>query len=72
MEALLARLGTQAVNVALKSGLSITSALAVQHFSKLLKTVDDKAMREELKSLQDLLSSKMKVLSPAIGLIELK
>lgn len=61
MDALLARLGVQAVNYAIRSGIAITSTYAVQQCSRLLKTVDDKGLRSELKDLQKLLNSKIKV-----------
>lgn len=61
MDALLSRLGHQAVNLALRSGISITSTIAVQQCARLLKAVDDKSVYLELKSLQKLLASKIKV-----------
>lgn len=61
MDTLLARLGVQAVNYALRSGIAITSTYAVQQCSRLLKTVDDKGLHAELKELQKLLNSKIKV-----------
>lgn len=61
MDALLARLGVQAVNYAIRSGIAITSTYAVQQCSRLLKTVDDKGLHTELKTLQKLLNSKIKV-----------
>ncbi|KAK0628894.1 RanGTP-binding protein-domain-containing protein [Bombardia bombarda] len=72
MDALLARLGVQAVNYAIRSGIALTSTYAVQQCSRLLKTVNDKAVHAKLKSLQKLLDSKIKILSPAIDLIEFK
>lgn len=61
MEALLATLGVQTVNYAIRSGIALTSKYAVQQCSRLLKTVNDKAVRTELKALQKLLDSKIKV-----------
>ncbi|KAJ0109826.1 hypothetical protein J7T55_004376 [Diaporthe amygdali] len=72
MDALLGRLGAQAVNYAIRSGIALTSSYAVGQCSRLLKTVDDRAVRAELKSLQDQLNSKVKILSPVIDLIEFK
>jgi hypothetical protein len=72
MEALLATLGVQAVNYAIRSGIAITSTYAVEQCSRLLKSIDDKEIRAELKSLQKLLNSKIKIISPAIDLIEFK
>ncbi|CAN8098413.1 unnamed protein product [Discula destructiva] len=72
MDALLARLGAQAFNMAVRSGLALTSTYAIGQCSRLLKTVDDKPTRLELKALQTKLDSKIKILSPVIDLIEFK
>lgn len=72
MDALLARLGAQAFNMAVRSGLALTSSYAIGQCSRLLKTVDDRATRFELKTLQAKLDSKIKILSPVIDLIEFK
>ncbi|KAL2759468.1 hypothetical protein ACRALDRAFT_1079419 [Sodiomyces alcalophilus JCM 7366] len=72
MDALLSRLGYQALNMAMRSGIALTSSYAVSQCSRLLQKVDDKGILEELEGLQMQLNSKIKVLSPAIDLIELK
>lgn len=72
MDVLLARLGSQAMNLALRNGLILGSSYAIGQCSRLLKTVDDRKVRSELKSLQDQLDSKIKILSPVIDLIEFK
>lgn len=72
MDVLLARLGAQAMNMALRSGLALTSTYAIGQCSRLLKTVDNRKVHAELKSLQDHLNSKIKILSPVIDLIEFK
>ncbi|KAK5662086.1 hypothetical protein OQA88_10200 [Cercophora sp. LCS_1] len=72
MDALLDRLSGQAINLALKSGLAFTSSFAVQQCSRILKTVNDKAIHAELKALQKLFENKVKILSPSIDLIEFK
>ncbi len=61
MDALLARLGVQAVNFAIRSGIAFTSTYAAQQCTRLLKTVDDKSIHAKLRSLQKLLDSKIKV-----------
>ncbi|KAK4172055.1 putative Ran-specific GTPase-activating protein [Triangularia setosa] len=61
MDALLTNLGYQTVNFAIKSGIALTSKYAVQQCARLLKTVDDKSVYAELKSLQKLLNTKIKV-----------
>lgn len=61
MDELLAKLGAQAFNMAIRSGIAITSTYAAQQCTRLLKTVDDKGVYAELKVLQKLLSTKIKV-----------
>ncbi|KAK1983411.1 RanGTP-binding protein [Colletotrichum cereale] len=72
MDALLARLGAQAMNMAIRSGIALTSTYAFSQCSRLMKTVDDRAVRSEIKKLQKRLDSKIKIVSPAIDLIEFK
>ncbi|KAL2147270.1 hypothetical protein VTI28DRAFT_10260 [Corynascus sepedonium] len=72
MDALLQTLGVQTVNFAIRSGLALTSRYAVQQCSRLLKSVNDKAVRVELRTLQKILDNKIKILSPALDLIEFK
>jgi hypothetical protein len=61
MDALLAKLGVQAVNYAIRSGIALTSTFAIQQCARLMKTVDDKGIYLDLKALQKLLDSKIKV-----------
>lgn len=61
MDALLARLGVQAMNYAIRSGLAVTSTYAISQCSRLLKSVDDRSLRAELESLQELLEGKIRV-----------
>ncbi|SPN99033.1 related to RanGTP-binding protein [Cephalotrichum gorgonifer] len=72
MDTLLARLGVQAMNYAIRSGIAVTSTYAISQFSRLLKDVDDKKLYAELESLQKLLDIKIRLVSPAIDLIEFK
>ncbi|KAL2149368.1 hypothetical protein VTH82DRAFT_8716 [Thermothelomyces myriococcoides] len=72
MDALLQTLGAQTVNFAIRSGLALTSRYAVQQCSRLLKSVNDKAVRVELRTLQKVLDDRIKILSPALDLIEFK
>ncbi len=64
MDALLERVGHQAVNLALRSGIAFTSGFAIQQCTRLLKSVDDKNIQKELVALQKLLNSKIKVCCP--------
>ncbi|KAF4971106.1 hypothetical protein FSARC_1997 [Fusarium sarcochroum] len=70
MDEFLATVGVQAMRYAIRSGIALTSSYALGQCSRLLKSVEDKAVHAELKSLQNLLDSKIKIISPAIDLIE--
>ncbi|EER41514.1 RanGTP-binding protein [Histoplasma capsulatum H143] len=60
----------QAMNYAIRSGITITAGYAIRQSAKLLKTVSD-SERVELQTLQERLQSKIKIISPAIDMIEL-
>lgn len=60
MDALLASVGGQVWNMAIRSGIAITTSFAVQQGARLLKTVDDQEIHGELQSQQKLLSDKIK------------
>ncbi|KAL1837824.1 hypothetical protein VTJ49DRAFT_3371 [Mycothermus thermophilus] len=72
MDALLQTLGAQTVNFAIRSGIALTSRYAIQQGARLLKSVNDNAVRSELRALQTLLDNKIKILSPILDLIELR
>ncbi|EPE05014.1 hypothetical protein F503_00168 [Ophiostoma piceae UAMH 11346] len=72
MDEFLARLGMQAMNYAMRCGIALTSTFALQQCSRLLKTVDDKSQYSELHALQTVLDTKIKIISPALDLIEFK
>lgn len=61
MDEFLANVGVQAMKYAIRSGVSLTSSYALRQCSRLLKTVEDENLYAELKSLQKLLDSKIKV-----------
>ncbi len=67
MDALLQTLGIQTVNCAirygLRSGIVLTSKYAIQQYSRLVNSVNDKAIYTELKTLQNHLDCKIKVRS---------
>ena len=65
MDALLSRLGVQAINYAIRSGLAVTSSYAISQCSRLLKSVDDKSLYKELETLRELLDAKIRVRSMA-------
>lgn len=60
MDALLAKLGAQAMNMAIRSGIALTSTYAFSQCSRLMKTVDDRTVRSDIKKLQKRLDSKIK------------
>ncbi|EDN09974.1 RanGTP-binding protein [Histoplasma capsulatum] len=70
MDVFLSRVTQQAMNYAIRSGITITAGYAIRQSAKLLKTVSD-SERVELQTLQERLQSKIKIISPAIDMIEL-
>ncbi|KAH6605884.1 binding protein [Trichoderma cornu-damae] len=72
MDDFLAAVGVQAMRYAIRSGIALTSSYAIGQCSRLLKAVDDKTLHSELRILQKHLDSKIKVISPAIDLVEFK
>ena len=65
MDALLSGLGMYVANcaarMAIRSGVSVTANYTAKQCSRLLKTIDDKGDRAELKKLRKLLYTKIKV-----------
>ena len=61
----------QAMNYAIRSGVVITSTYAINQCSRLLKNVDPGTERDHLQTLQLRLESKIRIISPAIDMIEL-
>ncbi|KAM0466236.1 hypothetical protein ACHAPV_001193 [Trichoderma viride] len=72
MDDFLAAVGAQAMRYAIRSGIALTSSYAIKQCSRLLKAVDDKNLQSELRVLQRQLDGKIKIISPAIDLIEFK
>jgi hypothetical protein len=70
MEVLLSKVTQQAMNYAIRSGIAITSGYAIQQCSRLMKTIKG-SERSELADLQMRLESKIRIISPAIDMIEL-
>jgi hypothetical protein len=58
------------MNYAIRSGLAITSGYAIQQCTRLLRTVKSQE-REEIGRLKSQLESKIRIISPAIDMIEL-
>ncbi|OAR02911.1 hypothetical protein LLEC1_04545 [Akanthomyces lecanii] len=72
MEQFLSLVGMQAMKLAVRSGIIFTSSYALKQYAHFLTTVKDGQLLDELKSLQAELDSKIKIITPAINLIELK
>ncbi|KAF2009374.1 Ran-binding-domain-containing protein [Aaosphaeria arxii CBS 175.79] len=70
MEVLLGKVTQQAMNYAIRTGITITSTYALRQCGRLMKTVEGQE-KEELAALQRRLESKIRILSPAIDMIEL-
>ncbi|PSN75287.1 Ran-binding-domain-containing protein [Corynespora cassiicola Philippines] len=60
----------QAMNYAIRTGITITSGYAIRQCGRLLRTVDGQE-KSELAALQLRLESKIRIISPAIDMIEL-
>ncbi|TVY93170.1 Ran-specific GTPase-activating protein [Lachnellula willkommii] len=71
MDAFLGKITQHAMNYAIRSGIGITASFAIGQTSRLLKTVDDNGDYQELRDLQERLDSKIRIISPAIDMIEL-
>lgn len=56
---------------AIRSGIAITSSYALKQCGRLMKTVENSREKEEMAKLQLRLDSKIKIISPAIDMIEL-
>ncbi|KAL2068830.1 hypothetical protein VTL71DRAFT_15168 [Oculimacula yallundae] len=72
MDAFLGKITQHAMNYAIRAGIGITASYTLRQTSRLLKTVDNNNTDyQELQALQERLNSKIKIISPAIDLIEL-
>ncbi|CAI6331864.1 unnamed protein product [Periconia digitata] len=70
MEVLLSQVTKQAMNYAIRTGITITSGYAIRQAGRLLRTVEGQE-KEELAALRLRLESKIRIISPAIDMIEL-
>ncbi|KAK4635783.1 Ran-specific GTPase-activating protein 30 [Fulvia fulva] len=71
MDLILQRMTQQAMQYALRSGISITTGYAIKECARLYKQAPKSRDREELMLLQQRLESKIRVISPSIDMIEL-
>ncbi|OCK75188.1 Ran-binding-domain-containing protein [Lepidopterella palustris CBS 459.81] len=70
MDAILSKVTQQAMNYAIRSGVTVMSGFAIQQCTRLIKTAKG-SEKEELASLQLRLEGKIRIISPAIDMIEL-
>ncbi|RFU35126.1 hypothetical protein B7463_g1196, partial [Scytalidium lignicola] len=71
MDIFLNKLTQHAVNYAIRSGIGITATYAIRQTSRLLKTVDNDGDYRTLRNLQEKLDGKIRIISPAIDMVEL-
>ncbi|KAF2760356.1 Ran-binding-domain-containing protein [Pseudovirgaria hyperparasitica] len=71
MEVLLSKVTQQAMNYAIRTGITITSGFAIQQCGRLLKSVKSSSDKTELVNLQMRLESKIRIISPSIDMIEM-
>ena len=71
MEEFLVRVTQQAMNYAIRSGIAITASYAASQSARLLRRTEECREKTELESLHGRLESKIKIISPAIDMIEL-
>ncbi|KAH6679405.1 RanGTP-binding protein-domain-containing protein [Halenospora varia] len=71
MDRFLGMITQSAMNYAIRSGIGITAGYAIKQSSRLLKTVDNNDDYQELQSLQERLNTKIRIISPAIDMIDL-
>ena len=71
MDLLLSKVTQHAMNYAIRSGITITTGYALKQCGRLVKEAPKGKEREELARLQVRLEGKIKIISPAIDMIEL-
>lgn len=71
MDILLGKVTQQAMNYAIRSGVGITASFAIRQSARLLQNAPKSNDRDELVALQQRLQSKIRIISPAIDMIEL-
>ncbi|MCJ1436040.1 hypothetical protein MMC27_005418 [Xylographa pallens] len=71
MDILLGKVTQQAMNYAIRSGITITANYAFRQSSRFLQNVEDSSVKDELEILQERLRSKINIIAPAIDMIEL-
>ncbi|KAK5956664.1 Ran-specific GTPase-activating protein 30 [Knufia fluminis] len=71
MDFLLGKVTQQAMNYAIKSGVTLTASYAIKQSTKLLASAPKSDVRDQLYEWQQRLQHKIRIVSPAIDMIEL-
>ncbi|KAK5230484.1 Ran-specific GTPase-activating protein 30 [Exophiala xenobiotica] len=71
MDVFLGRVTQQAMNYAIRSGLTLTATYAIRQSNRYLSNAPKSSVRDELFALQQRLQHKIRIISPAIDMIEL-
>ncbi|EXJ95209.1 hypothetical protein A1O1_00328 [Capronia coronata CBS 617.96] len=71
MDIFLSKVTQQAMNYAIRSGVTLTASYAIRQSTKLLNSAPKSDVRDELYALQQRLQNKIRIVSPAIDMIEL-
>lgn len=71
MDILLSKVTQQAMNYAIRSGLTLTASYAIKQSARLLQNVPKSNDHDQLQDLQQRLQGKIRIISPAIDMIEL-
>ncbi len=71
MDILLSKVTQQAMNYAIRSGVTLTASYAIKQSARLLQNVPRSNDHDQLQDLQQRLQGKIRIISPAIDMIEL-
>jgi RanGTP-binding protein len=71
MDILLSKVTQQAMNYAIRSGVTLTASYAIKQSARLLQNVPKSTDHDQLQNLQQRLQGKIRIISPAIDMIEL-
>lgn len=71
MDILLSKVTQQAMNYAIRSGVTLTASYAIKQSARLLQSVPKSNHHDRLHDLQQRLQGKIRIISPAIDMIEL-
>lgn len=71
MDYFLGKVTQQAMNYAIRSGVGLTASFAIRQSTKLLNSAPKSSARDELFALKQRLEHKIRIVSPAIDMIEL-